>query len=344
MFKAMQQYSRRLTLKGRQYKLSDQIERAPGTAVPFSAADAEITLGEILLALRREDAASQRFDRALALQPTSVRATLGKTIAVGKPAQVTEVPAASTDWFTDYTIGAALLQHADSTDRTSYVASRAALERAAAAKPDIPNVQVLFALASQRTGAEAASIIDALKKAHAAAPVRDDYSVMLARALALAGQFEAARMVLGGVMARPSLPDARKIAIAAMEDIVAAEAEVKRAAAPADPLPPERPDIPPTTEIQVTYRTVQTGEQRVEGVLERIDCAAKRIVFVVRLPDRVARFQATSLDGVEFITYRTDLQGSVSCGARKPPDRVYVTWRPGDLDGTPVAVEFLPVK
>ncbi len=344
IFKAMQQYSRRMILKGRQYKLSDQIERAPGTAVPFTAADAEMTLGEILLSLQRPDPATQRFDRALALQPGSVRAVIGKAIAAGKAAQVTAAPAASADWFTEYTIGAALLQYGESADRTSLDASRAALERAAAAKPEIPNVQVLFALASERSGAGAASIVEALKKAHAAAPARDDYAIMLARALAVAEQYEAARMVLGRVMAHPSFPDARKMALAVMQDIVAAEADARRAAAPADPPPPDRPDIPATSEIEVTYRKVQAGEERVEGLLERIDCAAKRIVFAVRLSDRVARFQATSFDGVEFITYRTDLQGNVTCGARKSPDRVYVTYRPGDLDGTPVAIEFLPLK
>jgi hypothetical protein len=62
----------------------------------------------------------------------------------------------------------------------------------------------------------------------------------------------------------------------------------------------------------------------------------------VRTPDRLARFQVARMESVEFITYRTDLQGNVTCGARTPPDPVYVTARDGQLDGTVVAIEFLP--
>jgi hypothetical protein len=53
------------------------------------------------------------------------------------------------------------------------------------------------------------------------------------------------------------------------------------------------------------------------------------------------------LDAVDFISYRKSLTGAVSCGARTPPDHVYVTWRevsgsPGGVKGRAVAVEFLP--
>ena len=60
--------------------------------------------------------------------------------------------------------------------------------------------------------------------------------------------------------------------------------------------------------------------------------------------NQVARYQAPSFDAVQFLTYRDDLNGNIGCGARTPPDRVYVTWIAGDLDGTVVALEFLPKK
>ena len=58
----------------------------------------------------------------------------------------------------------------------------------------------------------------------------------------------------------------------------------------------------------------------------------------------MARFRAEALDRVEFVSYREKSEGSVACGGRTPPDRVYLTARPGPLDGTAVAVEFLPRK
>jgi hypothetical protein len=61
------------------------------------------------------------------------------------------------------------------------------------------------------------------------------------------------------------------------------------------------------------------------------------------------RLSVPRMETVEFISYRDDLTGAVPCGARKPPDPVYVTWRPGPAgpagrtpDGEAVAVEFVP--
>ncbi len=47
------------------------------------------------------------------------------------------------------------------------------------------------------------------------------------------------------------------------------------------------------------------------------------------------------MDAVEFISYRSDLTGAVTCGARTAPDPVYVTTRSG-TPATVVAIEFLP--
>jgi hypothetical protein len=156
-----------------------------------------------------------------------------------------------------------------------------------------------------------------------------------------------ARAVLGGVLARPSMPGARDIALATMRQVVAAEEAVRRGANPVDAIPADRPgteQLPTPAVIRPVFRDLQAGEQLVEGLLEGMECSPKRITFTVRLSDHVAHFQTTSLDTVEFISYRTDLQGSVTCGARTPPDRVYLTFRTGDLDGTVVAIEFLPVR
>ena len=48
---------------------------------------------------------------------------------------------------------------------------------------------------------------------------------------------------------------------------------------------------------------------------------------------------------VDFISYRGDLTGGVSCGPFKEPMHVYVTWREGPAparEKVVVAVEFLP--
>jgi len=347
LFKALQQYTQRLTIYMREYKLSDRIVRSPGVDVPLAPADVENTLGEVLLAMQRSEPAKEYFDRALSLQPSSARAAIGKARAVGTAPRLASPPDAGADWFTDYVIGAALIEHSDAADRASLDAARAALGRAVAARPDVPNVQVLFAMANERAQTDPTAVVEALKKAHAAAPVRDDYAIYLARALARAGEFASARSLLGGIMARPFLAGASDMARDAMREVVRAEQAARQGANPLETLPADRPgaDPPSATErIQPSYREIRTGEQRTEGLLERIDCSPKRIEFTVRAGDRVAHFQVASFDAVDFISYRTDLQGSVNCGARTPPDRVYVTYRPGNLDGTAVAIEFLPLR
>jgi hypothetical protein len=93
------------------------------------------------------------------------------------------------------------------------------------------------------------------------------------------------------------------------------------------------------------FRDLAAGEQRLEGMLERISCPDKAAVtFHVRTITGEETLQAPKFEAVDFITYRDDLSGSINCGPLKAPMRVYVTWRQGagpDVR-TVVAIEFLP--
>jgi hypothetical protein len=62
----------------------------------------------------------------------------------------------------------------------------------------------------------------------------------------------------------------------------------------------------------------------------------------VRVGTVVERFPSPDLTGIAFISYRTDLPGAITCAMRKPPDRVYLTWRADGSRRRVVAVEFLP--
>jgi hypothetical protein len=94
------------------------------------------------------------------------------------------------------------------------------------------------------------------------------------------------------------------------------------------------------------FRQVQPGEQRIEGVLERIDCPpGAPALFMVRDASGLTAVAVARMADVDFISYRGDLTGGVSCGPFKDPMGVYVTWREGPPPGrqkTVVAVEFLP--
>ena len=94
------------------------------------------------------------------------------------------------------------------------------------------------------------------------------------------------------------------------------------------------------------FRMVQTGEQRIEGVLERIECPAGAAArFMVREASGLLPYEVARMADVDFISYRGDLTGGVSCGPLKEPLRVYITWHESPPPGRQkivVAVEFLP--
>src|SRR3990170_8938034 len=101
---------------------------------------------------------------------------------------------------------------------------------------------------------------------------------------------------------------------------------------------------PPGTTKPV-YREMQPGEQRVEGLLLRVDCPRGRpIIFAVKVKDRVTMYQAPRLEAVEYIAHTPDFKGGMTCGGRMPGDPVFLTWKPVGTSQRAVAGGVLPRK
>jgi hypothetical protein len=114
---------------------------------------------------------------------------------------------------------------------------------------------------------------------------------------------------------------------------------------PATPPEPRRVTPEASPAEKPVYRELNPGEQRIEGLLQRVECPTGRpVTFVVRLKDRVAKYQAPRLDAVEYIAYTPDFRGPMSCGGRAPGDPVYLTWKTVGKAPRVVAIEFLPRK
>jgi hypothetical protein len=98
--------------------------------------------------------------------------------------------------------------------------------------------------------------------------------------------------------------------------------------------------------VSLILRELKDGEQRTEGVLERIECSARGgAVFHIRGQPGIQTLTAPRMRDVEFISYRDDLSGSVTCGPVKPPLPVMVTWRDDATSKAAkrvIAIEFLP--
>ena len=120
----------------------------------------------------------------------------------------------------------------------------------------------------------------------------------------------------------------------------------KEAARPDSPDAAPAGDTPPAVGsgggFRPDFRAVGAGEQRFEGVLDRIECVNGSVVLHVGTADGLVRVTAPRFQDVDFITYREDLTGRVTCGPVKGAPRVYVTWRADGDNKRVVAVEFLP--
>ena len=107
--------------------------------------------------------------------------------------------------------------------------------------------------------------------------------------------------------------------------------------------PPVRmsPDV--KGEIKPAYRQLQPGEQRAEGLLRRIVCPGRGpVTFVVKQKDSVTQFTAPRLTSVDFIVYRADFRGPMTCQGFGAGEPVFVTWKPEGKTQRVVAIEFLP--
>jgi len=182
---------------------------------------------------------------------------------------------------------------------------------------------------------------------------------MLAQALMRQGNFSRATGLLGTLLATGRTAEVRDNARRLLGDIGNAQVRASRATSPesgtservvgfsttSDEVPPRR--TPPT--VRLDLRAVQSGESRALGQFTTIECTAGRIVLHVVDNGRVFRLAAKQISDIDFITYRTDTTGSVSCGPLKPAVRALVTYRPaaaptaaGSIDGDAVAIELLP--
>jgi hypothetical protein len=113
----------------------------------------------------------------------------------------------------------------------------------------------------------------------------------------------------------------------------------------APPQTPRRVPASGSSEQKTIYREVKPGEERVDALLQRIECPpGKPVTFVLKLDDGVAKYQAPRLDSVEYISHSSKVGSRVGCGGLTPAPRVYLTWKTVSNAPRVVAVEFLPDK
>jgi hypothetical protein len=359
MDRELERYARRQSFRALSFKFTDKLATFDAQAVSMPGADVQAFLAGLHVRQRRHDDAERLLAPVMKSDPSHALSNVvmasvdaEKNNHAGAMARLMAL-GPSGDWFVSYAAGAAFTTLMDGRQRPSdanVVSARSHFD-AVRRHREMPNVlahlAMLDLLSSGKPKAESRVLIE---QARRLAPGRDDYALIHARLLAMDEQFAAARQILAPLMA-PGYPDhVRETARSWMGNVVRME-ENRRAVAQNRRAEPSRAPEPTGTEaarpsaVRPVFRATLIGETRLEGTLERIDCPARApVTFHVRTAAGIATLHAEKLDAVEFITYRDDLRGSISCGPWKEPAPVYATWRDGPKAGvkTIIAVEFLP--
>jgi uncharacterized protein DUF1570 len=368
----LRRYMTRPTMMTGVVDFSEKVAQVAIQEIPLSPADA-VSFQAALLTHLNADVAATLLQSALTREPADALASIAMAqIELTRRdvlAATRRIMALGTmsDWFAEYSAGSLLLRMAalePRTDGTQQVVTRAVqlLDDVQRRRSELPNVLAWLARAELLGDAQPSTAAhEKIARARTLAPGRVDYALTQAELFATARDFTRARAAIGPLMTPLYSENIRSAARRLMAGLVDLQKELERPATPSTSVSPTNssrsiavPDLnadratpPPdnsSTKFKPAYRVLQTGEQRLEGALERIDCAAgKPAVFRVRTSSDVVELEAT-MGEVQFITFRDDLTGGVSCGPRVPM-RVYATWKEGTSgrhEKVLIAVEFLP--
>jgi tetratricopeptide (TPR) repeat protein len=300
-----------------------------------------MVLGAIDLREQRVKEAVAQLEKAAALAPKDfiVQSTYGRSL-------VTQM----SDARNDRAMVAKLLPEA-----------RRALAGATALNPNSPRAAYMLAYAELSGGGDAVSAIASLERAVKLDPRRDEYRMLLARALLNQGDHDRAHVLIAGLMGGGRTVATRDEARGLMGQLVNLQnARSARAATPPPLTPPAAagattPSSADTIAEEnqrlgsrlsgLLFRAVQPGEQRVFGTLDAIDCVNGTVTLRVTSSGRTLALTAKQFTDVDFISYRSTAPGEVKCGPQTR-DRVYATYRAvaagRGVDGAAVAIEIVP--
>ena len=363
MGKALEAYIRRQLFRAYAFKFSDALAKFNAQTTAISPAETQAYLADVLVELDDFAEAANRLAIARKTDPSNARAHLIDArlrLATGKLDEAEaslKAAGALEDWYMNYLAGVAVAELSDRRQETTagaaVEAARTFFQKAADGRAELPNAAArLAALAVRGSAKPSPETRAAAERAHAQAPGRHDYTLLLAQVLAMQGEYQAARTLLGPLLT-PAYPanvrdSARRFlgTIASVENSMAQRNAAAAGGLGVKTTVATRTDVPEPV-VRPLFREMKSGEERLEGTLERIDCTADGApTFSVRTATEVVKAGAAKFADVEFLTYRNDLKGNISCGPVTPALPVYLTWRAGATAGSrlAVALEFLPKK
>ncbi|MEP6913677.1 MAG: tetratricopeptide repeat protein [bacterium] len=360
--------------------MSGKFEQKIGTDTemqtsPISEAEAQAYLGDLLLHSQRPEAEGY-LKKALELDPNlaMAHASLGMLrVREGKPDEARKsleraVAANSQNYLIHYYYAFALSR--ERMDQREIVMSyapetaatmRAELKKAIELRPGFPESYSLLAFLNLVTGSQLDESVELLKRALAVSPGRNDLVFMLAQVYMRKEDYKTARQLLEKLSGDNVDPEVRQRAVTLLAQIGSIEAELARVRTEGNALGVESPRTlglqptetvgnsvrDPSSFLREALRKPEAGEMQVQGILTRIDCDSKGIVFVVTVGGRQLNVKTDSFANIDITSYVSSAGGEITCGLRKPEDSVVVDYVPAvdsraKMNGVVKSIEFVP--
>jgi len=349
-------------------------------AAPVSEAEAQAYLGDLLLHSHRAESETY-LQKALTLDPTLPMANASLAMLRVRQGKIDEARKSleraaenSQNYLIHYYYAYALsregmnevqLVRSYSAETTAKI--RAELNKAIALRPDFAESYSLLVFVNLVGGTQFDESIALLKKALSTSPGRSDLLFMLAQVYLRKEDYKSSRQILERLSQNQSDERVRQQAQALLAQVQNIEEQLSRFRAAQKQNETkrlsDRPVIvaqsgdsgPPVTEeksdpskyLREALRKPADDEKQVQGILLRIECDAKSIVFVIQVADQVLRLRTDKFENVDIVTFTTDAGNEITCGPRKPQNPVVVSYVPGNtarskLDGVIKSIDFVP--
>lgn len=341
---------------------------------PLSEAEAQAYLGDLLLHINRAESETY-LNKALALAPEQPMANASLAmlrLREGKADVAREILERAAKNSQNYLIHyyyAYALSRVDSSGRQPALALtpeaaatiRAELKKAMELRPDFLESHVLLAFVNVVTNTNIDESVQMVKRALVAAPGKSNLLLMLAQLYMRQENFKDARALLEQLSGNGGDVQVREHAQALLAQLASIEelrarynvTDAPHATDSGAGSPPELQEraatvnLDPMAYLRDALRKPNADETQLQGTLERIDCDAKGIVFVVSLGGKVLRLRTDNFETIKLTSFSADAGSEISCGPRKPQNNVIVSYvarteprKP--FDGTLRSVEFVP--
>ena len=338
--------------------------RVDVTSAPISEGEARAYLGDLLLHIDRIDDASVILEQALAMEPESPLAHASLGIVRVKQRRFAEAidhlkkaEAANPGNYLIHYYHAFALSRSGMTEGLTVSdyspemvdVMRAELRKAIELNPTFPESYALLAFVNLVREQDLDESIGMIRQALSLAPGRDDYIFVLAQLYMRKEEFNTARQVIQPLLRESADDTIRQSALTLLSSMKRIEEQLNRLRAVQ-----KTETVSDTTDLkepslELFLRKPQNGEQRIQGFLNRIECTTGSILFSVETGGQLLTLHATRLERVRFVSYTPGIRGELSCGTRRPPNNVVVTYKPtrelrNRTDGEVVVVEFVPAE